>query len=84
MSKKVPVPAVPAVAESPTAFASVVINPRGLNIVQAALYSGMTPCRVRTLIKERKIKYIFEGKRYIVLRDSLDGYQNAQEYKARA
>jgi len=84
MSKKVPVAAVPAVAESPNASTSVVINPRGLTIPQASAYSAMTPCRIRTLIKERRIKYIFEGKRYIVLRDSIDEYQNTQQYKVRA
>jgi hypothetical protein len=73
----------PSLESSASATSLPVLQPRGLRIHQAAAYSGMTVWAIRSLIWDRKIPYLLQGKSYIILRDDLDAYQNSQRYKAR-
>jgi excisionase family DNA binding protein len=47
---------------------------RGLTLPQAYAYSGLRIWRLRQLIKDRKIKFIREGRGYLILKDTLDAY----------
>jgi excisionase family DNA binding protein len=56
----------------------------GLKLPEAAAYSGLTVWKLRTLIWERKIPYLQEGKGYLILRKDLDRFLETQRYKVRA
>jgi excisionase family DNA binding protein len=84
MRKSTPaVSAIPATTESSASLTPLGLQPRGLKIPEAAAYSGMTVWAIRSLIWDRKIPYLKQGKSYIVLRDDLDAYLNSQRYKVR-
>jgi excisionase family DNA binding protein len=59
------------------------LQPRGLRIREAAAYSRLTVWAIRTLIWDRKIPYLQQGKSYVILRDDLDAYLESQRYKVR-
>jgi excisionase family DNA binding protein len=57
-------------------------NPRGFRVSEAAAYIGGTVCFVRSLIKDREIPALLLGKRFVLLREDLDEYLDAQRRRA--
>jgi excisionase family DNA binding protein len=74
--KKQPTVAVPVVSPSQNAQA------RGLRVSEAAQYIGATVCFVRALIADREIPALMLGKRWVLLREDLDQYLDAQRRRA--
>jgi excisionase family DNA binding protein len=74
--KKQPAVAVPEVNQTQN------IQARGLRVSEAAGYIGATVCFVRSLIAEREIPALMLGKRWVLLRDDLDEYLDAQRRRA--
>ena len=56
--------------------------PRGLRVSEAAVYIGATINFVRTLIANREIPAIKLGKRFVLLREDLDEFLDAQRRRA--
>lgn len=55
---------------------------RGLRVSEAASYIGATVCFVRSLIADREIPALMLGKRWVLLREDLDEYLDAQRRRA--
>lgn len=49
---------------------------------EAAAYIGGTVCLIRSLIKDREIPALLLGKRFVLLREDLDEYLDAQRRRA--
>jgi excisionase family DNA binding protein len=58
------------------------IPSRGLRVSEAAAYIGGTVCLIRSLIKDREIPALLLGKRFVLLREDLDEYLDAQRRRA--
>ena len=66
-----PAPAAPAITVS-------LLQPRGLRIVQAAIYAGVTTWFIRQAVWRGRLKARRCGKFVIILRDELDQFLESQ------
>jgi excisionase family DNA binding protein len=71
-----------AAPETPAANSTQSIQARGLRVSEAASYLGCTICFVRSLIAEREIPALMLGKRWVLLREDLDQFLDAQRRRA--
>jgi len=74
---------VPKQSSNKTSTTAPAIQPRALNIQEAASYIGATVWFLRTLIWNRRIPYLKHGHRYAFDRLDLDRFLEAQKVPAR-
>jgi excisionase family DNA binding protein len=53
------------------------IAARGLRVADAASYSGATVCMIRQAIRDKKLKALTIGKRFVILREDCDAWLNS-------